>query len=103
MGAQRSLLGVNQRDLCCGLVRFDGILSADLGQPGCVEVGDEGHDDGSDSRVKAAVVTRCLSPLGTGNDETGSDWLSGSDSGCSIEPLVAHWSPSLVEIVWLPL
>jgi hypothetical protein len=64
-----------------------------------VEIRNEGHDDGSDSRVKAAVVTRCLSPLGTGNDETGSDWLSGTDDGCSIEPLVAHCSPSLVEIV----
>src|SRR4026209_2937292 len=61
-----------------------------------VEVGDEGHDDGSDSRVKAAVVTRCLSPLGMGNDETGSDGRSGSDNGCSIEPIVAHCSPSLV-------
>ena len=55
-----------------------------------VEVGEKGHDDGLDSRVEAAVLARCLSPLGTGNDETGSAGLSGFRVGCSVEPLVAH-------------
>jgi hypothetical protein len=55
-----------------------------------VVVGEEGHDDGLDSRVEAAVLARCLSSLGTGNDETGSVGLSGFSVGWSCEPLVAH-------------
>jgi hypothetical protein len=85
MGAQRSLWG-----------SISEILLQVSVTSGSVEVGDEGHDDGSDSRVKAAVVTRCLSPLGTGNDETGSDWLSGGDDACWNELLVGHRMPSLV-------
>ena len=57
-----------------------------------VEVGEKGHDDGLDSRVEAAVLALCLSPLGTGNDETGSVGLSGFSIGCSVEPLVAHYA-----------
>jgi hypothetical protein len=45
-----------------------------------VGIGQLGHDDGSDSQVKAAVVTRCLSPLGTGNDETGFVGPSGASA-----------------------
>ena len=55
-----------------------------------VEVGQKGHDDGLDSRVKAAVLTRCLSPLGTGNDETGSAGLNGFGVCWSVQTLVAH-------------
>ena len=66
-----------------------------------VEVGDEGHDDGSDSRVKAAVVTRCLSPLGTGNDETGSvGWGEGRSvrSSTPSSTLPSFWN-LIVELV----
>ena len=44
----------------------------------------------------AIVVTRCLSPLGTGNDETGSCWTQSRRAMFSALPVFA--SPSLVEI-----
>jgi hypothetical protein len=62
-----------------------------------MEIGQLGHDDGSDSQVKAAVVTRCLSPLGTGNDETGSAGPSATSADLSTGLLVSHCA-LLVEI-----
>ena len=44
----------------------------------------------------AIVVTRCLSPLGTGNDETGSFGLRESEALLIALPVFA-W-PSLMEI-----
>jgi hypothetical protein len=76
-GGSALAVGGDQRDLGTGVC-------------GCVEIRDEGHDDGSDSRVKAAVVTRCLSPLGTGNDETGFVGRCATSDGVSTELLVAH-------------
>ena len=43
----------------------------------------------------AIVVTRCLSPLGTGNDETGSDGRGEDDEVCSVELPVDHCCPPL--------
>ena len=48
------------------------------------------------AEAKAIVVTRCLSPLGTGNDETGSCWTRSRRALLIALPVFA--SPSLVEI-----
>jgi hypothetical protein len=54
-----------------------------------------GHDGGFDPKAKTAVLTRCLSPLGTGNDETGFVGTSGDSADCSTDPLVSHCVPPL--------
>jgi hypothetical protein len=51
---------------CGGLQR-----GRDEGRSPVTLVREEGHDGGYDPKVKTTAVTRCLSPLGTGNDETG--------------------------------
>jgi hypothetical protein len=42
------------------------------------------------AQARYVAVTRCLSPVGTGNDETGSAGLSGALDFRSVELLVAH-------------
>ena len=82
-GGSALAVGVHQRD------HVDRWLLL-LDTRGLVEICEKGHDDGLNSRVEAAVLTRCLSPLGTGNDETGSAGLNGFGVCWSVQPLVAH-------------